>query len=296
MAGESARDVAARSRAKAERLMRHAEMYERGAEGETRTAGVLASLPPEWTTLHDLRWPGRRLANIDHVVIGPGGIFVIDSKNWSGRVEVTQNVLRQNGRSREQAVAGCADSALAISELLGPFASSVAPVLCLVRDEPVSGWVRDVMICSSVTLPQMLLTRPTVLTPAELAEVWPRLQLGLRSAQTAPTATRPAITGASARRTRPTRSRTPSARSRRKTRHGSSPVHFAASILLLLAFAAFGPKVATVIGGIVSGQVTKSVVDHQACPTPTRAHAGKGTGHGKRSQRQTAASDDQATC
>jgi hypothetical protein len=107
--------------------MRHAEMYERGAEGEARTAGVLASLPPEWTTLHDVRWPGRRLANIDHVVIGPGGIFVIDSKNWSGRVEVTRDVLRQNGRSREQAVAGCADSALAVSEILGPFASSAQP-------------------------------------------------------------------------------------------------------------------------------------------------------------------------
>ncbi len=276
--------------------MRHAEMYERGAEGEARTAGVLASLPPEWTTLHDLQWPGRRLANIDHVVIGPGGIFVIDSKNWSGRVELTQNVLRQNGRSREQAVAGCADSALAVSELLGPFASSVAPVLCLVRDEPVSGWVRDVMICSTVTLTQMLLTRPTVLTPAQLAEVWARLQLELRSAQTGPTTARPANTPGRAQRARPTRSRAPSASSRRKTRRGSSLVHFAASILLLLAFAAFGPKLATVVGGIVSGQVTKSVVDHQACPTPPQAHTGGSSGHSKRSQRQTAAADVQATC
>jgi len=36
MAGESARDVAARSRAKAERLIRRAEMFERGAVGEER--------------------------------------------------------------------------------------------------------------------------------------------------------------------------------------------------------------------------------------------------------------------
>ena len=86
MAGESARDVAARSRAKAERLMRHAEMYERGAEGEARTAAVLAAMPPEWVAIHDVRWPGRRFANIDHIVLGPGGIFIVDSKNWSGQV------------------------------------------------------------------------------------------------------------------------------------------------------------------------------------------------------------------
>lgn len=296
MAGESARDVAARSRAKAERLMRHAEMYERGAEGEARTAGVLASLPPEWTTLHDLRWPGRRLANIDHVVLGPGGVFVIDSKNWSGRVEVIQNVLRQNGRSREPAVAGCADSALAVSELLGPFASYVAPVLCLVSDEPVSGWVRDVMICSTATLPQMLLTRPSVLTPSQLAEVWARLQLELRSAQGGPTVPGDR-TPAAEHRARPTRSRAAaSARSRRKSRPGSSLVHFAASVLMVLALAAFGPKLATVVGGIVSGQLTRSVVDHQACSTPTQAHTGKSTGHAKRSQRQTAAADARPTC
>ena len=43
-------------------------------------------------------------------------------------------------------------------------------------------------------------------------------------------------------------------------------------------------------------QLTRSVVDHQACPTPTRAHPGKSTGHAKRSQRQTAAADAQPTC
>src|SRR4051794_41984408 len=92
MAGESAGDVAARSRAKAERLMRHAEMFERGAVGEARTAAMLKHLPREWTTLHDVRWPGRRFANIDHIVIGPAGIFVVGSRNWSGK-----NTKRRDG-------------------------------------------------------------------------------------------------------------------------------------------------------------------------------------------------------
>src|SRR3954452_18934163 len=95
--GKSAREVAARSRAKAERLMRRAEMFERGALGEERTAATLRELPAAWTALHDVRWPGRRFANIDHIVIGPGGVFVVDSKNWSGNITVSAGVLRQNG-------------------------------------------------------------------------------------------------------------------------------------------------------------------------------------------------------
>ena len=87
-AGESARQEARRARERADRLARRAEMFEKGAAGETRTAEALAALGPEWVVLHDQRWPGRRLANIDHVVIGPGGIFVIDSKNWSGDLRV----------------------------------------------------------------------------------------------------------------------------------------------------------------------------------------------------------------
>ena len=74
-------------------------------------------------------WPGRRFANIDHVVVGPGGVFVIDSKNWSGDVRVVEGTLRQNGRSREKAVASAADASLAVAELVGPHADSVRSVL-----------------------------------------------------------------------------------------------------------------------------------------------------------------------
>ncbi len=35
---------------------------------------------------HDLAVPGNTSANIDHLVIGPTGVFVIDSKQWTGNV------------------------------------------------------------------------------------------------------------------------------------------------------------------------------------------------------------------
>ena len=125
MAGESAPEVARRAREKAERLQRRAELFERGAEGEQATADVLAVLPAGWTALHDVRWPKRRLANIDHIVVGPGGVFVIDSKNWSGHVSIEDGRLRQNGRFRDKAVAGCADAGLAIAEIAGTHADKI---------------------------------------------------------------------------------------------------------------------------------------------------------------------------
>ena len=86
MAGESARESARRQREKAARLQRSAELWERGADGERATAAALDALPKDtWTVFHDVRWPGRKFANIDHVAVGPSGIFVIDAKRYKGR-------------------------------------------------------------------------------------------------------------------------------------------------------------------------------------------------------------------
>src|SRR5918995_4523079 len=48
--------------------------WRRGAVGERRTARLLAPLERHgWAVLHDLAIPGSK-ANIDHLVIGPGGV------------------------------------------------------------------------------------------------------------------------------------------------------------------------------------------------------------------------------
>ena len=167
MAGESARESARRQREKADRLLRSAERWEKGADGEAATAAVLDALPrSEWTVFHDVRWPGRRRANIDHVVVGPSGIFVVDSKNWSGTIEVRVGVLRQDGRPRDKAVTGAADAARALGDRLATIDPvHVHPVLCFATDEPLTGWTRDVMVCSTPTLERLLLSRPAADLP-----------------------------------------------------------------------------------------------------------------------------------
>ena len=184
MAGESARQLAQRQRAKAERLTRSATLWERGADGEEATANALAQLPKEtWTVLHDGKWPGRPYANVDHIVVGPPGVFVIDSKNWSGQVAVKEGVLRQNGRSREKYVAAAAEAGLAVARLVPLLEPRlVHPVLCFVRDDELSGWVRDVMVCSTSNVITMLTSRSAVLAEPEVNQLCLDLDLGLREA------------------------------------------------------------------------------------------------------------------
>jgi hypothetical protein len=57
-----------------------------GAKGEQAVAARLARVTSKGViSLHDRRIPGSK-ANIDHIAVGPSGIFVIDSKVVSGKI------------------------------------------------------------------------------------------------------------------------------------------------------------------------------------------------------------------
>jgi hypothetical protein len=72
--------------------------WRRGAAGERRTARLLAPLERcGWAVLHDLAIPGSQ-ANIDHLVIGPGGVVVIDTKHYRGQVHLDRDGMVWHGR------------------------------------------------------------------------------------------------------------------------------------------------------------------------------------------------------
>ncbi len=80
------------------------EAYRVGAEGERGAAKQLERLAAQgWIVLHDRRLPGGR-ENVDHVAVGPPGIVVVETKNWSGDVVVTNDGLRRNGRDARSAI------------------------------------------------------------------------------------------------------------------------------------------------------------------------------------------------
>src|SRR3546814_1543725 len=59
------------------------------------------------------------------------------------------------------AVVGAAEAALAVSVAMGGLPATGA--LCFVRDDAIEGWARDVMVCSTANLVDMLLSRPPTL-------------------------------------------------------------------------------------------------------------------------------------
>src|SRR5215216_2507898 len=80
------------------RPSRDATAWRRGAAGERRTARLLDPLERHgWAVLHDLAVPRSR-ANIDHLVVGPGGVFVIDSKHYRGRLQLDGSGRLWHGR------------------------------------------------------------------------------------------------------------------------------------------------------------------------------------------------------
>jgi hypothetical protein len=63
-----------------------ARTWQRGAHGERHTARLLRRLIRDgFVIFHDLAMPDSA-ANVDHLAIGPSGVFVIDSKQWTGSV------------------------------------------------------------------------------------------------------------------------------------------------------------------------------------------------------------------
>jgi hypothetical protein len=63
--------------------------WEKGAAGEQKLGRLLDALANDGviTVLHDRALPRSR-ANLDHLVVAANGVWVIDAKNYDGRVEV----------------------------------------------------------------------------------------------------------------------------------------------------------------------------------------------------------------
>jgi hypothetical protein len=65
---------------------RYVEQWRDGAEGERKTEKALQPLEKAgWTVVHDIQ---QRYGNYDHVAVGPNGVYLLDSKNLEGVVEI----------------------------------------------------------------------------------------------------------------------------------------------------------------------------------------------------------------
>jgi hypothetical protein len=73
-----------------------------GSVGEQQTAAVLGQLDDEWWCEHDV--PNRR-GNWDHIVVGPAGVFLLDSKRYLSQPAVVSTDELRSGRIRTRGAA-----------------------------------------------------------------------------------------------------------------------------------------------------------------------------------------------
>jgi hypothetical protein len=159
--------------------------WRRGAAGERRTARLLAPLERRgWAVLHDLAIPGTK-ANIDHLVIGPGGVIVVDSKQYRGRLRLDRHGMLWHGRhllvSALRKVLWQADQA---DELLGIADIQVAAIVAVHGAAVPWGCLQadGVTIVPARRVPDLLQALPAILGPERVAWLADRARLRFRAA------------------------------------------------------------------------------------------------------------------
>jgi hypothetical protein len=146
--------------------------WRRGAAGERRTARLLGPLERQgWVVLHDLAVPGSQ-ANIDHLVIGPGGVFAIDSKRYRGRLQLDDVGKLWHGRyPLAPAVRATSWEADQAAVVLPDPGMAVMPIVAVHGVQVPWGKVvvDGVPILPARRLPSMLRQLPVVLGPERVA-------------------------------------------------------------------------------------------------------------------------------
>lgn len=146
-----------------------------GAAGESRTAQLLGPLSAYgFHLLHDRRWSGSPNANIDHLVVGPSGVFVVDTKSWSGDVTIDASGLWQGQASRDEVL----EAAQQVADLvrdglvgLGLPPVGVRPVIALDGRDLACVTSRGVWIVGTEALPRQLLADAKNLTKAQVEQL-----------------------------------------------------------------------------------------------------------------------------
>jgi hypothetical protein len=160
----------------------------RGAAGERRTARLLGRLEQRgWVLLHDLAIPGSP-ANIDHLLIGPGGVVVIDSKQYRGRLQLSPEGLLWHGRHplalTLYRVRWEADQ---VNQVLGVADVQVAAIVAVHGAHVPWGRVEasGVTVAPADRVPDLLRALPRVLAAEQVAWLADRARLRFHSAASA---------------------------------------------------------------------------------------------------------------
>jgi hypothetical protein len=123
--------------------------------------------------LHDLAVPGSR-ANLDHLAIGPGGVFVIDSKQYRGRLRLDSSGGLWHGRYPLAPTLGAVNfEADRAAQVLTDPDVVVRPIMAVHGAQVPWGkvLVNGVPVVPAKRLPTLLRELPALLGPQRVADL-----------------------------------------------------------------------------------------------------------------------------
>jgi len=153
--------------------LRHAERFFKGARGEERVAGILKSLPDAYHVFNDFLAGGK---HVDHVVVGPAGVFAVETKYWKGSVTVEDGHVLLDGQlpDRDPLAQARKEAQLVKATLAAAgWSGSVTPVLAFASDTfcQHSAELQGAVVINSCELASGFSTERVVIPPAELGRL-----------------------------------------------------------------------------------------------------------------------------
>lgn len=131
-------------------------LFMKGARGEELVAQQLAFLPAGWGVVHSVPRSGIIYGggDYDHVVVAPGAIYVIETKNWAGPVTIENGNVYVGGRPTSHSpIAQARQEAIDLAAFLQnvvPAGTPVAGIVCFASNGLAEDCVRvdDTVVCN----------------------------------------------------------------------------------------------------------------------------------------------------
>ncbi|WP_158437714.1 nuclease-related domain-containing protein [Naasia lichenicola] len=144
-----------------------------GARGELAVGRILDQLPQGWTVLHSLP-VGTKESDIDHLVIGPAGVFVINTKHHASKTIWVAGSTVMVGGFKHPYIRNSEHEAKAVGKVLAsvgldhsviPILAFVDPTQITVKEKPAS-----VAVLHARGLLKFFARRPQTLTADEVTQ------------------------------------------------------------------------------------------------------------------------------
>ena len=148
--------------------------YGAAAVSERRIADALSRLAGRgYHLLPDRQWPGSRRAQVDLVVVGPGGVFIVDTKWWNDFAVVLDRCFRDQEDVTDEILrlADLAFGAEAALASVGLAPGEVRPVMVMANRSGIRHSISTVDIVGEGDILRHISARGTRLTPAQVDTV-----------------------------------------------------------------------------------------------------------------------------